>query len=158
MRSQVTMIWQMHRNKEWLTQRCDTNTSIHRFYFSVSVSPPQICIFLLLPVQKVTAPDCLIPSRGIGDIRTNPVPSLPESQPPGISRDEEQWDSTDQSVRRSDRTGRRQTVDELVGANTFSQSVGDPDIEQVKTHDRGFLFLRLSSGFTSKWNTIFLFI
>ncbi|XP_071319611.1 guanine nucleotide-binding protein G(I)/G(S)/G(O) subunit gamma-T2b isoform X1 [Trachinotus anak] len=67
----------------------------------------------------VTAPDCLISSRGIGDIRPNPVPTSPKSQQPGISWDEEQWDSTDQSVRRSDRTRAGHTVDELLGANTF---------------------------------------
>lgn len=73
---------------------------------------------------------------------------LPKASGPGISWDEEQWDSTDQPVSRRDRTRGSYTVDELLGANTFSQSVGDPDIEQVKTHHIG-VFFPLSSGFTS---------
>lgn len=44
----------------------------------------------------------------------------------GISWDEEQWDSADQSVSRSDRTTVRHTVDELLGASTFLWLLGTP--------------------------------
>lgn len=46
----------------------------------------------------VTAPAHLIPSRRIGDIRSNPVTTSPKSQQQGSAGDEEQWDAThDQS-------------------------------------------------------------
>lgn len=101
--------------------------------FSVSLSLHASCrsvlIYAVLPPPScsgVMAPVRLIPSRGIGDIRANPLPTKG-----GISLDEEQWDRADQSEWRSDRTRRRNTVDELLGAKTFFLIVEDPAIQPV---------------------------
>ncbi len=51
---------------------------------------------------------------------------LPQKPAAGISWDEEQWDSADQSERRSDRTRGRLTFDELLGADTFLSLLGIP--------------------------------
>lgn len=54
-------------------------------FSSMSSSGLQGSVFPSLPpsCSGVMAPDCLIPSRGIGDIRPNPVPTSPESQQRG---------------------------------------------------------------------------
>lgn len=83
------------------------NVTDHLCYFcpnrSLSLHVLSSIIMISVPwfppsCSGVTAPAHLIPSRRIGDIRSNPVTTSPKSQQQGSAGDEEQWDAThDQS-------------------------------------------------------------
>lgn len=84
-------------------------------------------------LSRVTAPDCLIPSWRIGDIRPNPVPTSPESQRRGSA-----------GMKSSGTAGISQCAGDVqrkeegfspwaLRSRHFSPFAGSPAIQQVQT-------------------------
>lgn len=134
---------------------CDVHTPIisisashflHLICTSIRISSlPPSC-------SEVTASDCLISSRGIGDIRSNPVPTSPKSQQRG--GDQLGWRAVGRlrSVSVKKRPDYRKAYSRwALRSQHISLISGDPTIQQVKIDDSdicaGFRFVSLKEIF-----------
>lgn len=113
---------------------CTMHDDVHTFTFSACRSLMCSRPFLLPPsCSGVTSPDCLIPSRGIGDIK-GPIlcQPLPKAQQQGRGSAGMKSSGTARISQCEEATGQE---GRLLGTNTFFLIVGDPVIQQVKTDE-----------------------